>query len=88
MRALQEKPEGYVEPAKRERGPRREGGDRGPRKEGERRDGERRERREDRGERRDGDRRPRHEDRPRRDGDAPRKPRFTEEEPKNEPDVF
>ena len=88
MRALQEKPEGYVEPAKRERGPRREGGDRGPRKEGERRDGERRERREDRGERREGDRRPRHEDRPRRDGDAPRKPRFTEEEPKNEPDVF
>ena len=83
MRALQEKPEGYVEPAKRERGPRREG-DRGPRK-----DGERRERREDRGERRDGDRRPRHEDRPRRDGDAPRKPRFEQnEEPKNEPDVF
>ena len=88
MRALQEKPEGYVEPAKRERGPRREG-DRGPRKEGERRDGERRERREDRGERRDGDRRPRHEDRPRRDGDAPRKPRFEQnDEPKNEPDVF
>ena len=82
MRALQEKPEGYVEPAKRERGPRREG-DRGPRKEGgERRDGERRERR-------DGDRRPRHEDRPRRDGDAPRKPRFEQnDEPKNEPDVF
>ena len=91
MRALQEKPEGYVEPAKRERGPRREGGDRGPRKEGERREGERRDgdrKPRHEGERRDGDRRPRHEDRPRRDGDAPRKPRFTEEEPKNEPDVF
>ena len=33
MRALTEKPEGYVEPAKT-RGPRREGGDRGPRREG------------------------------------------------------
>jgi polyribonucleotide nucleotidyltransferase len=86
MRALQEKPEGYVEPAKRERGPRREG-DRGPRKEGERRDGDRRDG--DRKPRHEGsDRRPRHEDRPRRDGDAPRKPRFSEEEPKNEPDVF
>ncbi len=54
MRALTEKPEGYVEP-KAGRGPRREGGnDRGPRCEG----GERRERREggERRERRDGDR--------------------------------
>ena len=31
MRALQEKPEGYVEPQRRERPPRREGADRGPR---------------------------------------------------------
>ena len=85
MRALQEKPEGYVEPAKRERGPRREGGDRGPRKEGERRSDDRKPRHEGSDRRSD---RPRHEDRPRRDGDAPRKPRFTEEEPKNEPDVF
>jgi len=60
MRALTEKPEGYVEP-KRERGPRREGdrrqggerreGDRGPRRDGERREGGRREG--DRGPRRD-----------------------------------
>lgn len=42
MRALKEKPEGWVEPQRRERGPRREGGD-----------GERRERR-DRGPRREG----------------------------------
>ena len=35
MRALQEKPEGYVERAPRgDRGPRREGGNRGPRREG------------------------------------------------------
>ena len=80
MRALTEKPEGYVEP-KRDRGPRKDG-DRGPRKDGDRRDG-------DRKPRRDGDRGPRREDRPRRDGDAPRKPRFNEEEPKgSEPDVF
>ena len=41
MRALQPKPEGYVEPQRRERGPRREGGEgRGPRRErGPRRDG-------------------------------------------------
>ena len=84
MRALTEKPEGYVEPAKRERGPRREG-DRGPRKEGERRDGERRS--DDRKPRREGDRAPRHDDKPRHDG--PRKPRFaSDDEPKNEPDVF
>lgn len=50
MRALQEKPEGYVEPSERPRAPRREGdrprreGDRGPRREG------------DRGPRRDGNR--------------------------------
>ena len=74
MRALTEKPEGYVEPKREPRGPRREGGDRkegrGPRREG------------DRGPRRDGDRGPRHE--------GPRKPRFeNNEEPKNnEPDVF
>ena len=46
MRALTPKPEGWVEPQRRERGPRREGGDR-PRREG----GERRERN-DRGDRR------------------------------------
>ena len=49
MRALKEKPEGWVEPQRRERGPRREGGERregrGPRREG----GERREGREGRG---------------------------------------
>lgn len=56
MRALLEKPEGYVEPQRRERGPRRE------RPEGERRDGERRERR-------DGDRGPRS---PRGEGRGPR----------------
>ncbi len=93
MRALTEKPEGYVEPKRPERGPRRDG-DRGPRREGER--GPRREG----GERREGDRGPRRDnDRgPRRDGErrddrhnAPRKPRFedTDNEPKNnEPDVF
>ncbi|MDE6218741.1 MAG: polyribonucleotide nucleotidyltransferase, partial [Muribaculaceae bacterium] len=57
MRALQEKPEGYVEPQSR---PRREGGDRGPRREGDR--GPRGPRREggDRGPRREGgDRGPR-----------------------------
>ena len=53
MRALLPKPEGYVEPEPRQRGPRREGGDRP------RRDGDRRPRREG-GERREGgDRRPR-----------------------------
>ena len=51
MRALQEKPEGYVEPAERPRAPRREGdrprreGDRGPRRDGNR-DGNRGPRRE------------------------------------------
>ena len=92
MRALTEKPEGYVEPKRGERGPRRDGdrgprrdGDRGPRREGERREG-------DRGPRRDGDRGPRREGGERRDDrHAPRKPRFedTDNEPKNnEPDVF
>ena len=92
MRALTEKPEGYVEPKRPERGPRRDGdrgprrdGDRGPRREGERREG-------DRGPRRDGDRGPRREGGERRDDrHAPRKPRFedTDNEPKNnEPDVF
>ena len=47
MRALTEKPEGYVEPKPRERGPRREGGDH---KGGERREG--------RGPRHGGDRKP------------------------------
>ena len=56
MRALTEKPEGYVEPERRPRGPRREGGKDG--KEGGRREGGR-----DRGPRREGDRdrKPRHE---------------------------
>ena len=56
MRALTEKPEGYVEPERKPRGDR---GDRGPRREGDRgprRDG-------DRGPRRDGDRGPRRDDR-------------------------
>ena len=60
LRALQPKPEGYVEPAERPRGPRREGGDRGPRRDGDRgpcRDGDRR------GPRRDGDHAPRREPR-------------------------
>jgi len=52
LRALQPKPEGYVEPAERPRGPRREG-DRGPRRDGDR----------PRGPRRDGDRGPRREHR-------------------------
>ena len=81
MRALTEKPEGYVEPKREGRGPRREGGDRGPRREGDRREG-------DRKPRRDGDRGPRREGE-RRDDNRPRKPRFENEEPKNnEPDVF
>ena len=77
MRALTEKPEGYVEP--KGRGPRREGGDRGPRREGDRKGGNDR-RGNDRGPRREGDR---------REGNAPRKPRFESEEHKGgEPDVF
>ncbi len=56
MRALQPKPEGYVEPEPRQRGPRRDGGDR-PRREG----GDRRPRRDgDRGPRREGSDRPRY----------------------------
>ncbi|MBR4233056.1 MAG: S1 RNA-binding domain-containing protein, partial [Bacteroidales bacterium] len=73
MRALTEKPEGYVEPKQRERGPRREGEGRGERREGrrdERREGGRGERRE---ERREG-RPERRSDRPRR-GEAPKGPR-------------
>ena len=96
MRALTEKPEGYVEPKRGERGPRRDG-DRGPRRDGERgprrEGGERREG--DRGPRRDGDRGPRREGGERREGGrddrhAPRKPRFEESAPEqnNEPDVF
>ena len=90
MRALTEKPEGYVEPKRGERGPRRDGdrnsrrdGDRSQRREGERRDGDRGQRREgDRGQRRDGNRDDRR--------NAPRKPRFEESAPEqnNEPDVF
>lgn len=63
MRVLKEKPEGYVEPERKPRAPRRDGDHRGPRRDG------------DRGPRRDGDRGPRRDgDRaPRRDGDrAPR----------------
>ena len=65
MRALQPKPEGYVEPQRAprgDRGPRRDG-DRGPRRDGDRgprRDG-------DRGPRRDGDRGPRNDRGPRRE---------------------
>ena len=90
MRALTEKPEGYVEPKRPERGPRRDG-DRGPRRDGDRgprRDNDRGPRREGNGERRDNGRRDdRRDDR----HNAPRKPRFeeTDNEPKNnEPDVF
>ncbi len=72
MRALTEKPEGYVEP---KRAPRGDRGDRGPRRESDRKGGNERR----------GERGPRHDDR----HDKPRKPRFEEEEPKqNEPDVF
>ena len=75
MRALTEKPEGYVEPKREGRGPRREG-DRGPKREGERREG-------DRKPRRDGDRKDQ------RSSDKPRRPRFEDNEPKtSEPDVF
>ena len=86
MRALQEKPEGYVEPERRprpDRGPRRDdarkggerGGDRGPRREGGR-----------------DERRPRHEDRPRgshRD-ERPRneEPRFDAPAEPKEDEVF
>jgi translation initiation factor IF-2 len=101
MRALTEKPEGYVEPKRGERGPRRDG-DRGSRRDGDRgprRDGDRGERREgDRGPRRDGDRGPRRDGERREGGErrnddrhnAPRKPRFEESAPEqhNEPDVF
>jgi polyribonucleotide nucleotidyltransferase len=94
MRALTEKPEGYVEPKGRgDRGPRRDG-DRGPRRDGDR--GPRNDRRDgDRGPRRDNDRGPRNDRREggdrRNDSHAPRKPRFegADNEPKNnEPDVF
>ena len=67
MRALTEKPEGYVEP--KGNGGRGNGGERGPRREG----GERRERRDgDRGPRRDGDR-PRREGGEHRDGEHRRR---------------
>ncbi len=62
MRALTDKPEGYVEP--KGNGGRSNGGERGPRREG----GERRERREgDRPRREGGERRERRDERPRRD---------------------
>jgi polyribonucleotide nucleotidyltransferase len=94
MRALTEKPEGYVEPKRPERGPRREGGDRGPRRDGDRgprREGDRGPRREGNGERREGGRRDDRRDSNRDDRhSAPRKPRFEESAPEqnNEPDVF
>jgi polyribonucleotide nucleotidyltransferase len=85
LRALQEKPEGYVEPERRPRG---NGGNRGADRKGPQDRGERRERGErrqgdhgsDRGERRSDDRRPRRED---------RRPRpAAQEEPAKEPDIF
>ena len=80
MRALTEKPEGYVEPKARERAPRRDGdrrsNDRAPRRDGDRRSSDRSGSRRD--DRRGSDR-----------GQAPRKPRFEDAEPQNnEPDVF
>lgn len=92
MRALTEKPEGYVEP---ERRPRPQG-DRGPRREGDRaprRDGDRAPRREDRGPRREGDRGPRRDfDRPRREFDDRRPAREqqapSDEAPTQEPEMF
>ena len=73
MRALTEKPEGYVEPkggrGNGGNGSRREGGDRKPqqRREGERREGDRREGGERRERREGGDRGPRRDDRIRRE---------------------
>lgn len=92
MRALTEKPEGYVEP---ERRPRPQG-DRGPRREGDRaprRDGDRAPRREDRGPRREGDRGPRRDfDRPRREFDDRRPAREqqapSDEAPSQEAEMF
>lgn len=93
MRALTEKPEGYVEP---ERRPRPQG-DRGPRREGDRaprRDGDRGPRRDgDRGPRRDEGRAPRRDfDRPRREFDDRRPAREqqapSEEAPIQEPEMF
>ena len=73
MRALTEKPEGYVEPRRASRGDRN---DRGNRRENDRRDGDRNK------PRRDSDRREKR-------NDGPRKPRFQEDDaPKGEPDVF
>ena len=93
MRALTEKPEGYVEPKRPERGPRREGGDRGPRRDGDRgprRDGDRGPRRDGNGERREGGRRDERRDNRDDRHNAPRKPRFEDNAPEqnNEPDVF
>jgi len=78
MRALTEKPEGYVEPERR------------PRPQGDRKDGPRRDDRRDdrRGPRRD-DRGPRRDDRPRRDERPRRENKPAEEEtPRQEPEMF
>jgi polyribonucleotide nucleotidyltransferase len=82
MRALQEKPEGYVEPERRPRS------DRGPRRDDARKGGER-------GGRREGgrdERRPRHDDRPRgpRHEERPRseEPRFDAPAEPKEDDIF
>lgn len=68
MRALTEKPEGYVEPERKPRGDRgdRGGERRGGDRRGDRRDGDRREHRD--GDRRDSNHRERRDDRPRRGG--------------------
>ena len=78
MRALTEKPEGYVEPERKPRGDR---GDRGPRREGDRRGGDRRDDRkggERRGERRDGERKPNFRRGPREEAPAPQADDFKE----------
>ncbi len=92
MRALQPKPEGYVEPERRPRGDRgdrdRRGGDRDRRggdrdRRDDRRDGDRRERRFDRrDDRRDGDRGPRRPFRQEHQDDDPAP------ETNNEPEIF
>ncbi len=78
MRALQEKPEGYVEPERRPRGDRK-GGDR---KEGRRDDRRGGDRREGRGERREGRRDERRGPKPERRSEQPEQPE------QKEPDIF
>ena len=73
MRALTEKPEGYVEPERKPRGDR---GDRGPRREGDRRGGDRRDDRKG-GERR-GERKPNFRRGPREEAPAPQADDFKE----------